>query len=97
MNWMLLGGFAFLFAIINLVRAIMGKKYGWEVLMFSSFLCGVYALVALYRQIAQWAFIGDWSAIQDVAPHMGEALVWVAMFGVTINLAAALLNLREKQ
>lgn len=97
MNWMLLGGFAFLFAIINLVRAIMGKKYGWEVLLFSSFLCGVYALVALYRQNAQWAMIGDWSAIQDVTPYMGDALVWVTMLGVTINMATVLLNLRKKQ
>lgn len=96
MNWMLLGALAFLLAVVNLVRAIMGKTYGWEVLMFSSLSSGIFTMVLLYRQAANWVRVNDWSAIQDVIPYMGDALVWVVLLGVSLNLIAALLNLRTK-
>lgn len=97
MSWMLLGGFAFLFAGINLVRAITGKKQGWELLMLLSLSCGVFALVAEYQMIGHWAMANDWSAIGDVAPYMADALLWVAILGVVLNFAAALLHLRKNK
>ena len=96
MHWMLLGGLAFLFAIINLVRAILGKTHGWEVLMFLSLSGGALALVAEYQMISRWALAGDWSVIQDVAPFMGSALLWLALFGILLNAVLLYMNVKKK-
>ena len=96
MHWMLLGGLAFLFAIINLVRALLGKTHGWAVLMFLSLSSGALALVAEYQMISRWALAGDWSAIQDVTPFMGSALLWLTVAGIILNMVTVLWNLQKK-
>ena len=96
MYWMLLGALAFILAIVNIVRCWIGKAKGWEVLMFLSLSGGALALVAEYQMISRWALAGDWSAIQDVAPFMGSALLWLALFGILLNAVLLYMNVKKK-
>ena len=38
--WLLMGILAFGFVIANLIRAALGKRRGWQVLLFASLSCG---------------------------------------------------------
>ena len=96
MYWMLLGALAFILVIVNIVRCWIGKSKGWEVLMFLSLSGGAFALVAEYQMISRWALAGDWSAIQDVAPFMGSALLWLTVAGIILNMVTVLWNLQKK-
>jgi hypothetical protein len=37
----------------------------------------------------------DWSAIEDVAPFMGGALLWLALFGILLNAVLLYMNVKK--
>ncbi len=94
--WIFFGALAFVLVIVNIVRTMIGKSKNWEVLMFLSLSGGALALVAEYQMISRWALAGDWSAIQDVAPFMGSALLWLALFGILLNAVLLYMNVKKK-
>ncbi len=94
-GWVFFGALAFFTGIANLVRNIKGNHNGWEVLLFVSLSSGILALLAQYHMIGKWALAGDWSAIQDVAPHMGSMLTWIVIIGIFLNSVVVYLNRKE--
>lgn len=94
--WIFFGALAFVLVIVNIVRTMIGKSKNWEVLMFLSLSGGVFTLVAEYQMISRWALESDWSAIEDVAPFMGGALLWLALFGILLNAVLLYMNVKKK-
>ena len=90
--WVIFGALAFFTAIANLVRNIKGNHNGWEFLMFVSLSSGLLAMLSQYHMIGKWASAGDWSAIGDVAPHMGSMLTWIVIIGIFLNSLVVYLN-----
>lgn len=93
--WVFFGALAFFTGAANLVRNIRGNHNGWEFLMFVSLSSGLLALLSQYHMIGKWALAGDWSAIQDVAPHMGSMLTWIVIAGILLNSVVVYLNRKE--
>ena len=94
--WFPLGLLAFVFAGVNLARALTGRRAGWQLLLFLSLACGVFALLAQYQMIRVWVLHSDWSALMDVVPGMSRLLTLCAFAGVLLNAAVLLLNLKRK-
>lgn len=90
--WMILGGLAFLLAIVNLVRTLLGKGRGWQSLMFASLSCGSLALLEEYRMVSRWLQQGDMAALYDVVPTLAQWLTTALFLGIALNLAVLLLN-----
>jgi len=93
--WVFFGALAFVLAIVNIARSLMGKTKGWETLMLLSLSGGILTIIAEYQMISRWALAGDWSAIQDVAPSMGGMLLWLALFGIVLNAVVLYLNVKK--
>ena len=93
--WVFFGALAFFTAIGNLVGNINGNHNGGEFLMFVSLSSGLLALLAQYHMIGDWALAGDWSAIQDVAPHIGSILSWAVIAEILLNSVVVYLNRKE--
>ena len=45
--WLLMGILAFGFVIANLIRAALGKRRGWQVLLFASLSCGALTMLCM--------------------------------------------------
>lgn len=94
-GWPLLGTAAFVLVIVNLVRAAMGKRRGWPVLLFASLSCGilalVYALLTINGYVREW----DASALLDVVPALAMLSAWAACLGTALNLLALWLHMRR--
>ena len=93
--WVFFGALAFVLAIVNIARSLMGKTKGWETLMLLSLSGGILTIIAEYQMISRWALASDWSAIQDVAPSMGGMLLWLALFGIVLNAVVLYLNVKK--
>lgn len=96
-GWIFWGGAACLLGLINLIRSALGKRKGWQVLMFGSLACGVITVLKEYRMVAQWLRWGDMAAVQDVVPVMAETLQTAVLAGLLLNLAVLILNLRKER
>ena len=98
-NFWLFGGAAFLLTGVNLVRAFMGKRCGWTVLLFAALSCGALAVLEQYRMVNTWLARGDMAAIYDVVPGMTNVLTAALALGLVLNFLVLILNLwknREK-
>lgn len=93
--WIPLGILAFLFAIINLLRALNGKKKGWTVLLFLSLSCGVLVMLTEYLMINRWVQKGDWSALMDVVPTMSIVFSILVIAGIILNGIVLIKNARK--
>lgn len=96
-DWLISGVLAFGLAAVNLVRALLGKKKGWQTLVFLSLSCGAIALLAQYRMVYDWAARGDWSALADVVPGMFGVLCVCTAVGIVLNAAVLILNNKGKK
>lgn len=96
-GWLFWGAAAFLLVIINLIRTFLGKRRGWQVLLFASLSCGALTVLEEYRMVARWLQWGDLAAVQDVVPTMAGTLQTAVWIGVLLNLAVLALNLRKER
>ena len=94
-GWIFWGGAAFLLVIINLIRTLLGKRPGWQILMYASLSCGAMTVLKEYQMVAQWLQWGDLAAVQDVVPTMAGTLQTALWIGLLLNLAVLILNLRK--
>lgn len=94
-GWPLLGAAAFVLVVVNLVRAAMGKRRGWPVLLFASLSCGILALV--YALLTINGYVREWddSALLDVVPTLAVLSAWAACLGIVLNLLALWLHMRR--
>lgn len=95
--WIPLGLLAFLFALVNLVLGVLGKKKGWQILLFLSLACALFTMLAEYQMIHQWVLHEDWAALMDVVPGAAGLLTTCVFIGVLINLIALILHIRNKK
>ena len=49
--WLLMGILAFGFVIANLIRAALGKRRGWQVLLFASLSCGALTMLCMVQMV----------------------------------------------
>lgn len=96
-GWLFWGAAAFLLVIINLIRTFLGKRHGWQVLLFASLSCGALTVLEEYRMVARWLQWGDLAAVQDVVPTMAGTLQTAVWIGGLLNLAVLALNLRKER
>lgn len=94
--WMLLGCAAFVLVVVNLCRAAMGKRRGWQALLFASLSCGVLAL--LCALLAVDAYVQEWLAdsLLDVVPTLVKLSAWAVCLGLALNLLALYLHIRSE-
>ena len=94
-GWPLLGAAAFVLVVVNLARAAMGKRRGWQALLFASLSCGiltlVYALLSIGNYVQEW----DDSSLLDVVPTLTALSAWAACLGIALNFLALWLHLRR--
>ena len=86
-GWVFWGGAAFLLVIINLIRTLLGKQRGWQILLFSSLSCGAVTVLKEYQMVAQWLRWGNLSAVQGVVPTLANTLQTAVWVGILLNLA----------
>ncbi|MBR3704214.1 MAG: hypothetical protein IKM11_01830 [Oscillospiraceae bacterium] len=91
--WLIFGAAAFLLTAVNLVRILMGKRRGWQVLVFAALSCGALALLDAYRMVAAWFASGDMAALYDVVPTLTNVLTIATVVGLVLNLLVLILNL----
>lgn len=96
-GWMLLGYAAFALVAANLVQAALGKRRGWQALLFASLSCGALALTCSLLEIEAYVREGDASALLDVVPALAKLSVWAVCLGVALNLLALYLHLRSER
>ena len=94
-GWPLLGAAAFVLVIVDLARAAMGRRRGWQALLFASLSCGVLALVYALLSIRNYVQEWDASALLDVVPTLTALSAWAACLGVALNFLALWLHLRR--
>ncbi|MDE6932172.1 MAG: hypothetical protein K2P37_05735 [Oscillospiraceae bacterium] len=94
--WMLLGFAAFALVTANLLRAALGKRRGWQLLLFASLTCGALALLCALLEVD--AYVREWlpSSLLDVVPALVKLSVWAACLGLVLNLLALYLHLRSE-
>ena len=94
-GWPLLGAAAFVLVVVDLARAAMGKRRGWQALLFASLSCGiltlVYALLSIRNYVQEW----DASSLLDVVPTLAVLSAWAACLGIALNLLALWLHMRR--
>lgn len=90
--WIPLGFLAFGFVIINIIRTFLGKRKGWQVLMFLSLSCGLLEVLAQYQMIHKWVNMEDWAALLDVVPSMSNVLMIASILGIALNGMVFVLN-----
>lgn len=97
--WLVFGAMAFLLTVVHLVRTLMGRRRGWQVLLYAALSCGALALLEAYRMVSAWFARGDMAALYDVVPTLTNVLTAALALGLAINLFILILNLwknREK-
>lgn len=95
--WIPLGVLAFAFALVNMICSLIGKRKGWQILLFLSLACGVFALLAQYQMINEWVQRSDWSALMDVVPGISDVLTFCTSAGVILNAIILFLNIKRKE
>lgn len=93
--WLVTGGMAFLLAAVNLIRSLLSKKNGWEIMMFASLVCGAVTVLEEYRMAAAWLQHGDIAAAADVVPSLVRILTIALCIGIALNLIVLLVNTRN--
>lgn len=94
-GWPLLGAAAFVLVVVNLVRAAMGKRRGWPVLLFASLSCGILALACALLTINGYVREWDDSSLLDVVPTLAVLSACAACLGIALNLLALWLHMRR--
>ena len=94
--WIVFGGAAFLLTALNLVRTLLGKNQGWQVLLYAALSCGALTVLEQYRMVSNWIARGDMAAIYDVVPGMTDVLTVALAVGLLLNLLVLVLNLWKK-
>ena len=83
--WLPLGVLTIAFAGWNLIRALLGKKKGWELLLFLSLVCGMLEILVQYFMVHKWVQLSDWSALMDVVPGMSAILILFIVVCAALN------------
>ena len=94
-RWVFFGAMAFLLVGINLIRSVMGKRKGWEVLLFASLAFGAVTVLEEYRIAAQWMAYGEMTFVWDVVPMMSKTLTAALYIGLIMNLLVLVMNLKK--
>lgn len=94
-QWLVLGGLAYLFAFIHLVRAIRGNTKGNPVLMLLSLSFGAFTVLEEYQMIAQWMSLGEMTAVHEALEHIPQILTAALWLGVGVNALALWLGARR--
>lgn len=90
-SWFLYGCVAFIFAIINLLRAILSSKKGGQVLLFCSLSLGGIAIWAQLDTAVTWLEYEE-RALLETLPQMSTILV-IGLFAlIAINLLSLVIS-----
>ncbi len=81
--WILFGGFAMVFAALNIACWAKGKDA--PVFRFASLAFTALTLCAFYGMNAFWVAAEDWSALMDVVPAMAKTLWACTVLSIAIN------------
>jgi len=85
-TWILTGSIAFLLATINLIRSIIVKPKGSQMLMFGSLSCGAITVLEEYRMINTWIKHGEMITLNSTVPTLTSILTWAIVVLIIINL-----------
>ena len=94
--WILIGAIALILATVNLICGMMKKHRGWQAVMLVSLSCGCAAVLIPLRSVNSWLRSGDWAAIEDEVPALSTICTLAVCLGITLNLLALWLHLRER-
>lgn len=83
--WIPFALLAFGFGGINLVRSLLDKKKGWQVLSFLSLSFGALTQLMEYMMVYVWVQKADWSALLDVVPAMTFINTVAVGIGIVVN------------
>lgn len=81
--WLLLGGGAVLFAVINLVFSFHCKSSRWY--GFISLSLTALTVCAFYSDGAMQVIHEDWGGLMDIMPTMSKALWFCVLASILIN------------
>ena len=81
--WLILGGGAMIFAILNLVWWAQNKSSKW--FGFISLSLTSLTMCACYSDEAQRVVAQDWGGLMDIMPTMSKALWICAIASILIN------------
>lgn len=95
-SWFFLGGIAYLLLIINLIRTLIGKNKGWELLSLCSLSFGILAVLEEYRMVNQWLTWGEMDFIYATVPTVIHTLTVAVWVGILLNLVVLMINLKKK-
>lgn len=96
-SWFFLGGVAYLFVIINLIRTFIGRNKGWEILSFCSLSFGLLTVLDEYRMVNHWLAWEEMNSISTVVPAVTNTLTIAVWVGILLNLVVLIINLKKKQ
>lgn len=93
-GWLALGGAAFILVFVNLMRAVMRKHSGWQVLLVASLSCGALSMLCALQAVNGW--VRNWQVDQllDVEPTLTLVSTWALCLGIALNLLTLWLHLR---
>lgn len=90
-SWFLYGCLAFIFAIINLLRAILSSKAGSQVLLFCSLSLGGIAILSQLDTAVTWLEYEE-RALLETLPQMSTILA-IGLFAlISINLLSLVIS-----
>jgi len=95
-DWIFLGGIAYLLAIINLVRSLMGCGKGWQTLMFLSLSFGTLTVLEEYRMVNEWLAWGELGSVINVVPNVSGVLTPAVYIGILLNLIILVINTKKR-
>lgn len=96
-GWMPLGAAAFILVLINLIRGAMGKRRGWQILLFASLSCGLLAMMCALLEINGYVQERLVDSLLDVEPTLAKLSVWAVFLGIALNLIALCLHMRTEK
>ena len=95
--WLPLGTAAFLFALVNLARAVSGKKRGKGILPLISLGCALFSMLSMFTLTAGWVKHEDWTSLMDCVPAMLKLLTVAVTVGLILHIAAFIFDERGSQ
>ena len=93
--WLITGGAAFLLVVVNLIRSLLSKKEGWQIMMFASLSCGAVTVLEEYRMVNIWLQHGEMAVLEDAVPALTQTLTAALYIGIALNLIVLLMNTRN--
>ena len=95
--WLPLGAAAFLFALMNLARAVSGKKGGKSVLPLISLSCALFSMLSMFALTAGWVEDEAWASLMDCVPAMLKLLTVAVTMGLILHIAAVMFDERKRK